>query len=133
MEDSFQLLIAREKKIKFGCYDFLLWFIIFVILEQFTQGHRKHSDVCKTVTWSDGRALPGQLGGQDPSQDQNISCQLVFDRLPSSSQVATRHCPSDDKCVMCGQSRTRLTSSSRVRAKFVWSVLRKLLGIVTRP
>jgi hypothetical protein len=69
-----------------------------------------------------------------PLKIKIFSCQLAIDKLPSSSQIAIRHGPSDGSCTLCGA----LEDASHIffkcsLARFPWSVLRQLLGCTCCP
>ena len=64
-----------------------------------------------------------------PLKIRIFSWQLILDRLPSGTQLATRQGPSDGKCALCGQveDATHIFFKCSM-AVFMWSVVRQVLG-----
>jgi hypothetical protein len=69
-----------------------------------------------------------------PLKIKIFSWQLALDRLPSILQIATRHGPATGGCALCGapEDAAHIFFSCST-GKFVWAVLRQLLGCNWRP
>jgi exonuclease III len=64
-----------------------------------------------------------------PLKIRIFSWQLVLDRLPSSSNILSRHGPGNGKCALCGEMETadHIFFGCSL-ARFAWSVIREILG-----
>jgi hypothetical protein len=68
-------------------------------------------------------------GTKVPLKVKIFSWQLAMDKLPTCSQIATRHGPSNGACSLCGATEDAAHAFfSCSLAKFAWSALRQVLG-----